>query len=403
EDLRGGGAGEIGRVGRRRQAGARRVAGETRAQHRALCREILVEPAGPRPVSDPHRPFRVHRRLLLAGVEERVGSFRPPRLLGNHLDSQLGCDLPVQPHLDVVRSDCLDRLREVDGAPIDAVTLARERFGDVQSSDRSIELFLLADLAPKLQLHRLKLLRFRLSLILELLLARRDNLLVVLHLTEVFFIRHHRHLPRKKKVAAVSVLDGDNVARLAQFLNILSQDDFHRALPLAGNNHVGNERQTAGAFDRHRHLSLVPRAVSGDPPRDDLASLGDEVLERRLILKVHLGVFFRAEPADLLSTKAPPAAFFLVETVSGAARPAASARSVAVPATSIGISVSHAQLSSIDSSSNSLPISSATSAARKGSRSALAARPSSTSPANLTSSSVGRASGSTSSATFTER
>src|SRR5215472_236079 len=79
---------------------------------------------------------------------------------------------------------------------------------------------------------------------------------------------------------------------------------------------------------------LVPRAIAGDPARDDFAPLGDEILERRLILEVDLGVLLHAESANLLAAEAAPAALFLVEPVAcagGSAAPGVAAASVRVP------------------------------------------------------------------------
>src|SRR5262249_39339979 len=58
---------------------------------------------------------------------------------------------------------------------------------------------------------------------------------------------------------------------------------FTRPPILAGDHHVWDQRQSARALDRHRYLALVLGAVPGNPPRDDLPALGDEVLERGLI------------------------------------------------------------------------------------------------------------------------
>src|SRR5262249_49730100 len=56
----------------------------------------------------------------------------------------------------------------------------------------------------------------------------------------------------------------------------------------------------ARALDRERHFALVQRAVSADAPRDDLAALGDEVLERLRVLVVDDLRLVRAELAYTL-------------------------------------------------------------------------------------------------------
>src|SRR4051794_29934534 len=74
---------------------------------------------------------------------------------------------------------------------------------------------------------------------------------------------------------------------------------------LADQRHVGDEGQAAGALDGSRHLPLVLGAVAADPAGDDLAPLGDEVLQRCLVLEVGAALF-GAEPPPLLAAKAPP-------------------------------------------------------------------------------------------------
>src|SRR5215510_3510485 len=77
----------------------------------------------------------------------------------------------------------------------------------------------------------------------------------------------------------------------------------------------------------------MPRAIAGDPAGDDFAPLGDEVLERRLILEVDLGVLLHAESANPFAAEAAPAALFLVEPVAcagGSAAPGVTAASVRV-------------------------------------------------------------------------
>src|SRR5258708_6318859 len=94
---------------------------------------------------------------------------------------------------------------------------------------------------------------------------------------------------------------------------------------LPGHHRIRNQRQGARAFDRGRHLPLMLGAIPGNAARDDFASFGDEVLEGRLILEVHLAVLFRAETADLLPAEPPPSApFFLVPSVPTAAASCAS-------------------------------------------------------------------------------
>src|SRR5690242_20942676 len=93
-----------------------------------------------------------------------------------------------------------------------------------------------------------------------------------------------------------------------------------RARGLADHRVVGEHRQAAGALDGRGHLALVLGAVAGDAAGDDLAALGDEVLQGRLILEVHLGVLLGAEAAHLLAAEAATATPLLVIAPSAAAR-----------------------------------------------------------------------------------
>src|SRR6266849_5264096 len=96
---------------------------------------------------------------------------------------------------------------------------------------------------------------------------------------------------------------------------------------LSSDDRVGDERQGARAFDRHRHLPLVLGTVPGNAPGDDLPPLGHEVLERGLVLEVHPAVFLRAEPADPLAPEASASASLIVVSLANAVATAVAARS----------------------------------------------------------------------------
>jgi hypothetical protein len=52
-------------------------------------------------------------------------------------------------------------------------------------------------------------------------------------------------------------------------------------------------------------LALVAGTAPGNPPRNDLASLGDEVLQPANVLIIDQVYFFRAELADLAAAEPP--------------------------------------------------------------------------------------------------
>src|ERR1700744_175897 len=65
-----------------------------------------------------------------------------------------------------------------------------------------------------------------------------------------------------------------------------------------------HERDHAGALDRRAHLALMRGAVAADATRNDLAAIGDEVLQRLRILVVDGDVLVGAEAADLATGEA---------------------------------------------------------------------------------------------------
>src|SRR5262249_43926861 len=65
-----------------------------------------------------------------------------------------------------------------------------------------------------------------------------------------------------------------------------------------------HERDHAGALDRDAHLALMRGAVAADATRNDLAAIGDEVLQRLRILVVDGDVLVGAEAADLATGEA---------------------------------------------------------------------------------------------------
>src|SRR5437764_7929307 len=75
---------------------------------------------------------------------------------------------------------------------------------------------------------------------------------------------------------------------------------------------VGEQRHVAAALDGGGHLALVLRAVAADAPGDDLAPLGDEVLQLARVLVIDLGLLVGAVAAHLLAAEAARAALFAV-------------------------------------------------------------------------------------------
>src|SRR6266511_3718236 len=92
---------------------------------------------------------------------------------------------------------------------------------------------------------------------------------------------------------------------------------------------VGQDRQHAGALDGRRHLALVEGAVAADAARDDLAALGEEVLELTLVLVVDLQRLVGAETAHLAPAEAAPAARIVASALTAVFASAAAAEATA--------------------------------------------------------------------------
>src|SRR5271170_3880634 len=86
--------------------------------------------------------------------------------------------------------------------------------------------------------------------------------------------------------------------------------------------HIRQQRQLARALDGAGDLALMAPAGAGDPPRADLALLGDELLKRADVLVVDLLDLV----ATVLAWLAPAASGWALFTVYAANRLAATAR-----------------------------------------------------------------------------
>src|SRR5215218_1309739 len=71
--------------------------------------------------------------------------------------------------------------------------------------------------------------------------------------------------------------------------------------------HVRNQRQLPGPRDRRLQRALVLGAGAGDPPRLDLAALGNERRQQPHVLVVDVVDLLRAELADAAPAEEPAA------------------------------------------------------------------------------------------------
>src|SRR5512137_85256 len=254
-----------------------------------------------------------------------------------HLADHVGVELHA--HLEV--AERLERLGEVDGAPVDLDAARGERLGEVHGGDGSVQLVLLAHLALERERGVGEAPGDGLGAGLELRGLGRGHRLLVLHLADVLGVGEDCQAAGDEEVAPVAGLHLHELAALAQVVHVFSEDELHVSL-LGRRDGVGQERQHAGALDGGRHLALVLRAVAADPAGDDLAALGEEVLELPLVLVVDLGRLLGAEAADLAAAEAPPASTFLAIPVPAAAALVA----VAIPAAKAATAATAAEAAS---------------------------------------------------------
>src|SRR6266545_1150837 len=221
-------------------------------------------------------------------------------LFADDRDGDLGQHLGVQVDAHRVVAEGLDAAFEIDLAAIDDEALGLQRLGNVAGGHRAVEGVLLADpfgdLDPEPREARLDLLggaallgMHRLDLdapLLEELLVGRRVL--------------HRETLREQVVAAETRLDLDCLAALAEVPLVTEQNDFQGRLLVRGE---GDQRQMARPLDRLLQEALVPGAGPGDPPRQDLRALGDELLQQLHVLVVDVVDLVRAELADLAAAE----------------------------------------------------------------------------------------------------
>jgi len=132
----------------------------------------------------------------------------------------------VQLHRDAVDAERLDRLVQVDETLLDVEALRIELLGDVRGRDGAEELALFSHASGEGELHLFELLRE---------LGGRRDARILRRLEAVTLLRDPLQVARRRLVreatgeevvACVSVLDRDDVTRLAQVLDRLSKDDF---------------------------------------------------------------------------------------------------------------------------------------------------------------------------------
>src|SRR6266702_1315612 len=201
------------------------------------------------------------------------------RLAGRDLDVDGGAELGVQPDLHLVRAHGLDRVADLDPAPVElgAAGLAHGR-GDVRRADRAEQAAAAARAPPHQHVQAVELGRHGLRIFQAADLPGRPGPLDQLDLLLGAAGPGHRETARDQVVAAVAGRDVYDVAGAAETAHFLGEDELHRctthvALLLARGARVRKERHLAGVLDRRRDVPLVAGAVAGHPPGADLAAV----------------------------------------------------------------------------------------------------------------------------------
>jgi hypothetical protein len=83
---------------------------------------------------------------------------------------------------------------------------------------------------------------------------------------------------------------------------VVSKNSKQRSLYLLVAVSKGNQGKVTSALDGFRQLSLVPGFSARNTARDDLASLGDVLLEHFDIFVINLGYAFSSKPTKFSST-----------------------------------------------------------------------------------------------------
>ena len=147
----------------------------------------------------------------------------------------------VQRDLDLMHADRLDWAVEHDLALGHLGALALQRLDDVAGRDRAVELAGVRRLADQLDGLAVDALRGLLGIDTLLGILGLDAGAIGLEQLLVALVGAQRLLVRKQVIARETVLDGDDVANGAQFLDAFKQDDFH-GLALLTSRHRGAGR-----------------------------------------------------------------------------------------------------------------------------------------------------------------
>ena len=133
----------------------------------------------------------------------------------------------METHLDRVLPNRLDRLRDLHLTPIDDDPLAREQLRDLLERNGAEEPALRAGLSGDFDDRGLDLVLQRLQIVQLSRLLLSDHTTVVVDLPDARLRREGRLALREEKVPCKAGLDGYQVARMAELLHVLAEDQLN--------------------------------------------------------------------------------------------------------------------------------------------------------------------------------
>src|SRR3954469_15904910 len=140
----------------------------------------------------------------------------------------------MEPNRNAINTERLDRLVQVDLTLLDVESLRFQLLRDVRRRNGTEELSFIADARGEGQRDLLEARRQALRRLTALILSRFETITLLLDALQVPGRRFVGEIARKQIVASVAVLDLHDVPGLAEVLDGLTKNDFHKELPTRG-------------------------------------------------------------------------------------------------------------------------------------------------------------------------
>ena len=143
------------------------------------------------------------------------------------VDYDLGGDVAEDLDRDGIFAESLDGIGELDLTLVDLEVLRGETFGDVGGGDGAKHLIVFASLAGEADrdaVEKRRLLLCGVQLSGGLFRKRSANALERFHIPDAGF---NSELARQKKIAGIAGLHGDDLAPMAQLIDVFLKNDLH--------------------------------------------------------------------------------------------------------------------------------------------------------------------------------